>query len=666
MSRLIVKNLPSYITPTLLKEHFSQPKGPHGTITDVKVILKQDGAARRFGFVGFKTDEEALKAKEWYDKTFIDSTRVRVDIIDSTKDAPPPRPNKRRRLDASSPSPDKESAPVSQGVLKETSEGAQQDLTDMEWMRQRMKEGVVDVDRPERVFEQSDSEEESQGVSEEKDPTEETILRTARLFVRNLTFACTEEELRPLFQPFGAVSQVHIPIDTVTKGSKGLAFVTYARPEDAIAAFRGLDKKPFQGRLLHIIGAVDRNNSAATSDNGSNHKSLKGQRSEKRRATAGKEFNWGMLYMNSDAVLSSVADRMNISKSDILDPESPDAAVKLALAETHIIQETKTYLESHGVILSAFSGRERSETIILVKNIPYGTTGEQLREMFGVHGELQHVLVPPAGTLAVIEFVHADEARKAFRAIAYRRLGNSVMYLEKGPLGMFQPTSATSEVANGVAPIAIEESEAGDDVNVDITKGKTLFVKNLAFATSSERFTQAFRHLPDFAFARLQTKPDPKRPGSRLSMGFGFVGFRSAEAARKALKGMHGYVLDGHSLSVKFAGRGAEEQEEKKGGREKAKTTKMLVKNVPFEATRKDIQALFSAHGQLKSVRLPKRFDRRSRGFAFLEFWAEEGDANIDELRRKAGVGFGDGSDMPGRKRKLVLDEDDEGGDDDT
>jgi multiple RNA-binding domain-containing protein 1 len=92
--------------------------------------------------------------------------------------------------------------------------------------------------------------------------------------------------------------QVHIPIDIVTKGSKGLAFVTYARPEDAIAAFRALDKKPFQGRLLHIIGAVDRNNTAATSDHGNNPKSLKGQQSEKRRATAGKEFNWGALYMN--------------------------------------------------------------------------------------------------------------------------------------------------------------------------------------------------------------------------------------------------------------------------------------------------------------------------------------------------------------------------------
>ena len=84
----------------------------------------------------------------------------------------------------------------------------------------------------------------------------------------------------------------------MTKGSKGLSFVTYARPEDAIAAFRALDKKPFQGRLLHIIGAVDRINNTATSDHGSNPKPLKEQRSEKRRATAGKEFNWGMLYMN--------------------------------------------------------------------------------------------------------------------------------------------------------------------------------------------------------------------------------------------------------------------------------------------------------------------------------------------------------------------------------
>jgi len=161
-------------------------------------------------------------------------------------------------VDLSASSSEKDKATTTQGGSQDPQE-AQRELTDIEWMQQRMS-GRIDADVPGEVFEQSDGEEQVQAVSEEKSPADETILRTARLFVRNLTFTCTEEELRQLFQPFGTVSQVHIPIDSVTKGSKGLAFVTYVRPQDALAAFGALDKKPFQGRLLHIIGAVDRNN----------------------------------------------------------------------------------------------------------------------------------------------------------------------------------------------------------------------------------------------------------------------------------------------------------------------------------------------------------------------------------------------------------------------
>ena len=110
---------------------------------------------------------------------------------------------------------------------------------------------------------------------------------------------------------------------------------------------------------------------------------------------------------------------MKIPKSDILNPESENAAVKLALAETHIINETKAYLESHGVLLDSFStlagsGRvRRSDTVLLVKNIPYGTSTEIIREIFEVHGELSRILIPPAGTMAVVEFVHPDDAARA-------------------------------------------------------------------------------------------------------------------------------------------------------------------------------------------------------------------------------------------------------------
>jgi multiple RNA-binding domain-containing protein 1 len=90
-----------------------------------------------------------------------------------------------------------------------------------------------------------------------------------------------------------------------------------------------------------------------------------------------------------------------------------------------------------------------------------------------------------------------------------------------------------------------------------------------------------------------------------------------------------------------------------------------------------------SSQGQLKSVRLPKKFNSRTRGFAFLEFttrqeaesafaalqhthllgrhlvleWANDSEPDLDELRRKAGVGFGGGGELPGRKRKFEFDE---------
>ena len=48
--------------------------------------------------------------------------------------------------------------------------------------------------------------------------------------------------------------------------------------------------------------------------------------------------------------------------------------------------------------------------------------------------------------------------------------------------------------------------------------------------------------------------------------------------------------------------------------------TKIIVKNVAFQATSKDIRQLFSPFGTLKSVRLPKKFDGTPRGFAFVEF----------------------------------------------
>ena len=92
--------------------------------------------------------------------------------------------------------------------------------------------------------------------------------------------------------------QVHIPIDRSTKEPKGVAYVTFASAASGLSAYRSLDKKSFQGRLLHILGAVDRKGSTRVEEGEGKKKTVKGEKDVKRKAGAGKEFNWGMLYMN--------------------------------------------------------------------------------------------------------------------------------------------------------------------------------------------------------------------------------------------------------------------------------------------------------------------------------------------------------------------------------
>lgn len=87
-------------------------------------------------------------------------------------------------------------------------------------------------------------------------------------------------------------------MDSTTKAAKGVAYVKFKDPPSALAAFEALDKTSFQGRILHILPAVDRKGKAPETEAAARKKSLKEERNSKRKAAAGREFNWAMLYMN--------------------------------------------------------------------------------------------------------------------------------------------------------------------------------------------------------------------------------------------------------------------------------------------------------------------------------------------------------------------------------
>jgi multiple RNA-binding domain-containing protein 1 len=84
-TRIIIKNLPHNITPTRLKSHFSISQSGNtvfsGTVTDAKLVIDvKSGKSRGFAFVGYRTVEEATKAVEWYNGTFVDMRKISVEI----------------------------------------------------------------------------------------------------------------------------------------------------------------------------------------------------------------------------------------------------------------------------------------------------------------------------------------------------------------------------------------------------------------------------------------------------------------------------------------------------------------------------------------------------------------------------------------------------------
>lgn len=70
-SRIFVKGLPSSLTETEFRKHFS---AGNREVTDVKLM-----AQRRIGYVGYKSPEDAAKAVKYFNKTYVRMSKIAVE-----------------------------------------------------------------------------------------------------------------------------------------------------------------------------------------------------------------------------------------------------------------------------------------------------------------------------------------------------------------------------------------------------------------------------------------------------------------------------------------------------------------------------------------------------------------------------------------------------------
>ena len=78
------------------------------------------------------------------------------------------------------------------------------------------------------------------------------------IYVGNIPYRLSEDELRELFEAFGTVESVKIISDKYTGRSKGFGFVEMPNEEEALKAIEELNDKEINGRNLRVNKAKPR------------------------------------------------------------------------------------------------------------------------------------------------------------------------------------------------------------------------------------------------------------------------------------------------------------------------------------------------------------------------------------------------------------------------
>jgi RNA recognition motif-containing protein len=88
------------------------------------------------------------------------------------------------------------------------------------------------------------------------------------LFVGNMSFQTTADDLRALFEPFGQLARVHVATDRETGRARGFGFVEMPNDAEAAKAIAALDGKDVGGRNLKVNEARPKSESGGSGPRG--------------------------------------------------------------------------------------------------------------------------------------------------------------------------------------------------------------------------------------------------------------------------------------------------------------------------------------------------------------------------------------------------------------
>ena len=281
-SRLIVRNLPFDMSMEDLRAVFL----PYGALYNVSLPTDESsGKGRGFAFIWYVSKSDAAKAME-----AINGVSLRHGAAEQARLKKAQGKNGREAAKKALADVHKKAQPA-RPVAVDWS------LSQKDWMAQAEEESDEETSPKRKSMDMSD-EEDGNEESEDDDteakerPTLAPPEAGTTLFIRNLPYQATEQELKDLFRSFGPLRYARITMDPVTNRSRGTGFICFWKRESADALLRDAEivhqetsapdahikSNPFKvpsvitadpsaplvarfslhGRVLHVVRAVTR------------------------------------------------------------------------------------------------------------------------------------------------------------------------------------------------------------------------------------------------------------------------------------------------------------------------------------------------------------------------------------------------------------------------
>ncbi|KAK1629670.1 hypothetical protein QYE76_003985 [Lolium multiflorum] len=358
------------------------------------------------------------------------------------------------------------------------------------------------------------------------------------LYVGDLDVSVQDAQLFDVFAQIGGVVSVRVCRDVTTRKSLGYAYVNYNTPADAARALEMLNFTPINGRPIRIMYS-NRDPSLRKSGNANIFiKNLD-------KSIDNKALSDTFCVFGNILSCKVATDASGESKGYGFVQYERDEAAHAAIEKLNgmLMNDKKVYV-------GPFVRKQERDNSpgnvkfnnVFVKNLAETTTEDDLKEIFGKFGTITSVVVMREGDgrskcFGFVNFESPDEAALAVQDLNGKKFGEKEWYV-----GRAQKKSEREMELK-------EKFEKNLQEAADKYQNTNLYLKNLDDTVDDEKLRELFAEYGTITSCKVM------RDSNGASRGSGFVAFKTAEEASRALSEMNNKMVGNKPLYVALAQR---------------------------------------------------------------------------------------------------------------